>query len=497
MISPKENKVKLYDAYMKKMIITGSGDNYVYKNLGLTYISPDAESINKIKKVADCYKLNVNLLDPNNPNSVGLNPFVYDDPVQTAIAISTVLKGLYSSSRTDMELAYRENVANQAVENVSILLKEMYPRLNDSDLPTLEDLLNYLSDFSLIENMCEKLKEDVSLKKRYSALISYMERNFYKDAPNKTDMEKFVTQVTAQLDSLLRYPGVKNILCNRNNNLNYDNALKNGDITLVCTRRGDLGPAIHTAFGLFFILLMQYSVLRRPGTENSRIPHFLYIDEFADFVGDSTDPLFTLYRKYKVSTIISVQNLSQLDGKDKKHRQIITSNCSNKMVFGNNSPEDNDWWSLEIGDKKEWSFKNNYDTGKGEYSPTLSDIKYENKIKYKPGKIQALKFKQCFYKLRNLKGKSDTGIVNLNFLAASYSQPKNVKIYSFDKFNSGTVVEDTDDTAKQKSNLNNYHFVDDVQDEIDPIKIDDANSKYLFDNEDAIVFDLKRDKKSK
>ena len=251
-----------------------------------------------------------------------------------------------------MELAYRENAANQAVENVTILLKEMYPRLNDNDLPSLEDLLNCLMDFSLIENMCEKLKEDDILRKKYSALVTYIERNFYKNSPNIDDMRKFVTQAISQLDTLLRYPGVKNILCNRTNNLNYDNALKNGEITLVCTRRGDLGPAIHTAFGLFFILLMQYSVLRRPGTEKSRIPHFLYIDEFSDFVGDATDSLFTLYRKYKVATIISVQNLSQLDGKDKRHRQIIVSNCSNKMVFGNNSPEDNDWWSLEIGEKK-------------------------------------------------------------------------------------------------------------------------------------------------
>ncbi len=500
MISPKENKVKLYDAYMKKMIIAGSGDNYTYKNLGLTYMSPDVESINKMKKVAECYKLSVNLLDPSNPNSVGLNPFVYDDPIQTAIAISTVLKGLYASSSPDMELAYRENAANQAVENVTILLKEMYPRLNDNDLPSLEDLLNCLMDFSLIENMCEKLKEDDILRKKYSALVTYIERNFYKNSPNIDDMRKFVTQAISQLDTLLRYPGVKNILCNRTNNLNYDNALKNGEITLVCTRRGDLGPAIHTAFGLFFILLMQYSVLRRPGTEKSRIPHFLYIDEFSDFVGDATDSLFTLYRKYKVATIISVQNLSQLDGKDKRHRQIIVSNCSNKMVFGNNSPEDNDWWSLEIGEKKDWSFKNNYDTSKGDYSATLSDIKYENKIKYKPGKIQALKFKQCFYKLRNLSGKSDTGVANLSFLSASYTQPKTSKIYAFDKYgSSGAVTDDTDnvDSKAKKSNLNNYHFGDDIQEEIDPIKVDTADAKYLFNNEDAIVFDLKRDKKSK
>lgn len=496
MISPKESKVNVYNTYMKKMIIAGSGDNYVYKNLGLTYISPDIESVNHIKKVLDARNIKANILDPNDSSSFGLNPFVFEDPVQTAIAISTVLKGLYDSSHPDIELAYRENAANQAVENLSILLKEMYPRLHNDDLPNLEDMLNCFTNFDLIEQMCEEMKQDEELSSKYSALLNYFARNFYKNAPNRADTEKFITHATSQLDSLLRYSGVKNILCNRVNTINFDKALKNGEVTLVCTRRGDLGPSIHTAFGLFCILMMQYSVLRRPGTEKDRIPHFLYIDEFSDFVGSSTDALFTLYRKYKVSSIVSVQNLSQLDGKDNKHRQIITSNCSNKFVFGNNSPEDNEWWSQELGDKKEWSFNSSYNTDKGEYDPKLMNISYGQKTKYKPGKIQSLKFKQSYYKLRNLGGKSDVGVVNLSFLSSSYSEKKAIKMYAFDKYNSGQtsqLVDDPDEKLKAKrANLKNYHFNDDVTDEVDPIKTDTTDSKFLFDNEDAIVFNFKK-----
>lgn len=496
MISPKENKINVYNTYMKKMIISGSGDNYIYRNLGLTYISPDIESINRIKKVIKARNIKINTLDPNDPDSIGLNPFVFDDPTQTAIAISTVLKGLYDSSHPDVELAYRENAANQAVENLAILLKEMYPRLHNGDLPNLEDMLNCFTNFKLIEQMCEQMKLDDELSSEYSALLNYFARNFYQDAPNRMDTEKFITHATAQLDSLLRYSGVKNILCNRSNTINFDKALANGEVTLVCTRRGDLGPSIHTAFGLFCILMMQYSVLRRPGTEKDRVPHFLYIDEFSDFVGASTDSLFTLYRKYKVSTVISVQNLAQLDGKDKKHRQIIASNCSNKFVFGNNSPEDNDWWSKEIGNKKEWQFKTSYDTSKGEYDSKLGDISYVQKIKYQPGKIQSLKFKQCIYKIRNLGGKSDTGIVNLNFLSASYSEKKPVKEYPFDKYNvnsTGHMINNIDEKPNlKKFNLKNYHFDDDSTDEIDPIQTDDTDAKYLFNNEDAIVFNFKK-----
>lgn len=500
MISPKDNKVDVYNTYMKKMIIGGSGDNYIYKNVGVTYISPDIESINHIRKVAEARNLKVNLLDPNDPNSIGLNPFVFEDPNQTALAISTVLKGLDDAPSPEMNFAYRQNASIQAVENISILLKEVYPRLHDFDLPTLEDLLVCLTNFKQIELLCEEMKKDAELSKKYSALINYCERNFYDNAPNKSEMEMFVAHATSQLDALLRYSGVKTILCNRINTLNFDRALANGEVTLICTRRGDLGPTIHKAFGLFCILMMQYSVLRRPGTEKDRIPHFMYIDEFADFVGESTDPLFTLYRKYKVATIISVQNLAQLDGVDKKHRQIITSNCSNKFVFGNNTPEDNEWWSKEIGDKKDWSFSSSYDTAKGEYDAKLGGIKYGYSLKYAPGKVQILKFKQAMYKLRNLSGKSDTGTVNLSFLSASYYEKKSSKNYAFDKYNQGiaeTVPPEDDNDARsiRKAGLKNYHFDDDIQNEIDPIKTDSSDSSFLFNNEDAIVFDLKRDGK--
>lgn len=504
MIKPLDNKVDVYNTYMKKMIIAGSGDNYVYRNVGITYISPDIESINHIQKVATARNLKVNIIDPNNPNSIGLNPFIFNDPNQTAIAISTILKGLdqATSNMPDMNMAYRQNAATQAVENVTILLKEMYPKLHDFDLPTLDDLLSYLNDFSKIQNMCEILKKDETLVKKYSSLINYCERNFYDNAPNKAEMETFVTYATSLLDVLLRYSGVKNILCNRINTINFDKALANGEITLICTRRGDLGPSIHKAFGLFSILMMQYSVLRRPGNEKDRIPHFLYIDEFADFVGNATDSLFTLYRKYKVATIISVQNLSQLDGADKKHRATITSNCSNKFVFGNNTPEDNEWWSKEIGDKKEWKFTNSYDTAKGQYDPKLGNIDYAYKLKYSAGKVQILKFKQAMYKLRNLGGKSDTGTVNLNFLSASYYGNKPSKTYAFDKYNLGVSSheiesDETNDTTIKKNTLKNYHFDDNAQGDVDPIKTDTSDSTYLFNNEDAIVFDLRRDGKKK
>jgi len=497
MLTPVQGKETVYKAFVNKMILGTTSDKIIYRDLGLTSISPDYESTSRILEVAKNFSIPVNLIDPNNSNSIGLNPFTFEDPVKIAIIISSVLKEMYTKAGMDLEEAYKQNSSLQAVENICILLKEMYPRLNNGDLPNMEDMLNMFNDFSLVEDMCKELMKDDELAQKYKLQIGYFKKNFFADGVNKLDTEKCIGPAASQLDVLLRIPGVRNILCNRTNNLNYDKVLANGEITLVCTRRGDLGASVHTAFGLFFLLLMQYSVLRRPGTEKSRIPHFLYIDEFPDFITHATTNMFALYRKYKIGITISAQNIRQLgeQSRDKdKNKETILANCANKFVFGNNSPEDNNWWEKELGEKREWVFNYTYDTKEVKY-----DTKYGSPtLKYKPnfeaGKIQSLPAKQCFYKVKLANGRNNVGIIKVDFLASKYHEMQDVKQYNFSKFISSGIkhqeVEEND--TKPKFDLKKVKFDQDINGDIDPIKHNTSDSDFLFDNEDAIVFDMNK-----
>lgn len=494
MIKPKESKVKVFQSYMKKMIYNISGDSITYRNLGITYIAPDFESTSRILDVAKAYKMKVNLVDPKNPDSPGLNPFSYEDPMQTAVAISTVLKGLAHKSGYSVDIAYENTYSYQVIENLSILLKEMYPRMHDGELPTLEDMLSMLNDFNLVEYMCKELEKDEQLAKKYNVLLSYFKKNFYSNGAGRESTEKYVYSASTILDNLLRYPGIRKILCSRTNNINFDNALANGEVTLLCTRRGDLGAAAHKAFGLFFILSMQYAVLRRPGNENNRIPHFLYIDEFPDFICSQTEAIFTMYRKYRVGTVISAQNLSQLASNGDRHKNTILANCASKVVFGNNTPEDNDWWSKEMGEEKKW--RNNartYDFKKDEYEPKASNMNYGYAVKYKPGKVQALKFKQCIYKIMGEGGKYENGIGNLDFIEAKYKEKHDVKKFNFAKFTGNSSSDSTEEEEstgkfkKKKTTLNSFSQDDNSEIELDPIRTDYTDSVFETDTEDAVV----------
>ena len=373
MLSPTFGKDTLFNTFVKKMVIATSPYN-IYKNIGITYMSPDYETLDQMMKVSENYNIGYNLIDPSQPEkSVGLNPFIYDDPTRISVIISSALQGISSDEASEMKDLYREEISLQMLENLSILLKVIYPKMHDGVLPNMEDLLTLLSNFELVEKMCKILEKDEELAKKYAMELSYFKRSFFANSVAREDTEKNAYQIASRLENLLRAPKIRYILCNRHTNINFDDALKNGEVTFVCTRRGDSGKTAHKAFGLFFLLSMQNAVLSRPGNEKSRIPHFLYIDEFPDFLSKDTETMFTMYRKYRVATTISAQSISQFALPDNKSNfnSVVLANCASKIYTGGATPyEELEWWQNEIGKWKQWQLSQDYDGKTGTMSPS-------------------------------------------------------------------------------------------------------------------------------
>ena len=498
MLIPADGKEDIYKTFMKKIILSDLPE-ITYKNCGITVLSPDREISDHMINVCKNYQIPYNVIDPLDSSSIGLNPFVYDDTNKIAITISSALKSMYNDKYEDLEASYREDFAIRAIENVAILLKEMYPRMNEGALPNMEDMLKMFTNFDLIEKMCEIMAHDVDLKEKYSVQIAYFKKYFYKNASAREDAETKIYSVASQLDNLLRIQGVKNLLCNRYENINFDKMLSDAQVTFVCTRRGDLGSTGSKAFGLFFLISMENAVLRRPGNEKSRVPNFLYIDEFPDYICRETEAIFTMYRKYKVGSIISAQNLSQLDAHSSKenYRKTILSNCVNKIFTGNGIKEDLEWWQVEFGKHREWVMSNTIDFDKMKYDSKHGGVSWDYVNNFSVGKLQgAIGDKDCVYKIKDIGGKFLIGPGKLGFLESKYKEPQKVKIYDFGKYSDSvtTPTEDDNDTHRRtKFNPKKLDFVDE-RNEINPIQTDTTDSKYFFDSEDAIVVNLKKNK---
>lgn len=456
-LKPFPGKEKQFKAELAEMIKYEdvANNKLYYRDLGLTVVEPDGEYIKNFRKIVDNYGIDVLVVDPLDESTVGINPFINHDPAKVASIISTVLKGMYESENPDSSNQFFGQVTQQALENLAILLKVMYPRLHGGLMPTLEDMLHMLYDYNIVEDMCQEVKKDPILEREYTILINYFEKNFYKPTLNergfpipgtigsgRRETEQFLYGATTQLDNLMRHSDVKRILCSRTNNIDFDDVLATGKVVTCCTRRGQLGSLLAKPFGMFFILSMQDAVLRRPGNEKTRIPHFLYIDEFPDFVNKETETCFTLFRKYRCGMIIAIQNLSQLERVKsmKFYKQVVVSNTKTQLIFGDTNVEDSAYWQEAFGMYEYWDKSNSLSvTPMGNASsaginPETTSMNIGFSYNVKSWELSGLEFKHLIYRTKDDKGKQTLGRGKTNFINKKHWDKHDPAEYNFEKF---------------------------------------------------------------
>lgn len=483
MLTPVEGKERVYKAYMNKMISEVKPDGtIIYKNFGITVVTPDADHIDRIKEVAKCFDMPVIDIDPTNPNSVGLNPFIIGDPGLCGLIISLVIRSLYMPSSISEDTVYSEDMSTQAIQNLVILLKVMYPKMHDGLMPNLEDLLRCFTNFDLVQEMCEELKKDPELAKEYDLQLGYFEQNFYKDSVGKSDMQKYVHFASSTLDVLLRSAQARSIICNRYNNISFADVINNGKIVLLSTRPYEIGGTGHKGFGNFFLMVMMCAVEINREVAKDRIPHFVYVDEFDQYASDALSDMYTVYRKFKIGTIFSAQTIGKLN-------DTLLANSPTKISFGNTTPDEMDWWMREFGKRKEWVVGYSYDKADGEYADKLGNPQWAWKDYMHNGRMAGLGFKNIVYKTKNKKGKNLVGFGNVDFLESKYKTPHKSKKYNFSKYI--TAIENDDDKdEKPKWNPKKVKFTENERGDVDPIQTDATDSSYFFDNENAISFNL-------
>ena len=130
-------------------------------------------------------------------------------------------------------------------------------------------------------------------------------------------------------------------------------------------------------------------------------------------------------------------------------------------------------------------------------STLVNDVLYQNIYKtlnnsnIKAGKLGALTLGKCAYKIKGDKGRLQGGTGKFGFLQAKYKEPQKIKSYDFSKYSNGATSSEDSDMQKKKFDFKNVDFMDE-NDEFNPVQTDITDSKYLFDNQDAIIVNFKR-----
>lgn len=447
MLAPVPERIDEYKKQVKKLIhFCDKDNNIIYKNLGVTLLSCDGDSLVALKKVINNYNLEANIIDPLDTNSLGMNPFAMHDPTEVSLIISNTFKNIFINENAQTGDTFFENISQQAIENLALLLKIMYPRQNNGKLPTLEDMLKLINNFDLVEKMCEELKKDQELAEKYSMQINYFEKNFYKPVmaddgsetlgfigSGREETKKYLYNVSTEIDNVLRHPGVRNVLCNRTNNIDFAKIFDNGEITICSSVKGNLS---FRTLSMFFIQQYQASLyMRNTSDDNDLIGNYLYIDDLNMIKHASIQGMFTYYRRSHCGVVATIHNLAEIDQfGGSNFRETLMSNIKTKVVFGETTAEDTEYWVKEFGTKKRWTYNMNWTPGKEDEPQTRSNTKWEEKPLFTQEKIMQQGFRQVRYKTKNASGKVERGSGETDFLADRHKVSHESKQFDFEKF---------------------------------------------------------------
>lgn len=303
--------------------------------LGLSVVEPKGDMAGMVKEMCDAMDMPCIFIDPMSPSSHHFNP-MEGETDDVAEATVVVLQGLFGKQE-----AFFKTVQELSARNVTKLLKELH-----GDKMDIINVMNTLRDQQLLEKKVNELKRRDGL----TDLVHFFESELLGSMGEK--YRQFVIGLRAQLENITSNPLLRRIMTGKSD-INMDEHFAGGGVLAVNTALGKLRKA-GDAFGQFIIMHLQNATFRRPGTERTRVPHFLIIDEYSRYINPDVEMFLSLAAEYRVAGIFATQSLGQLEveaGKigPKAMKQSILTSCRNKIAFGGLSADDAKEFAEEFG----------------------------------------------------------------------------------------------------------------------------------------------------
>lgn len=331
-----------------------------YPVCGITALAPDDSLTDDICRLCDARGIPYNRIDATRDkdglrkkNWIGMNPFYIPNDmdeeeknqliVKKAVIFSDVMQCITDlKGKAD---SYFTNLNRQMIANIAILVMVTVPVMKKR-YASPADLQLLINNFDLMGEYVDKLEEIDKHSNRYTFIVAYVRQDLL--GTGRTKMEDQSRGTRNIINEFLLMPASKEVFCTQDS-IDFDRVLRNGEIT-VCNYNLAAGDTDAVAFGLFFLLSFNNSVLSRPGTEKTRTPHFFYIDELPVLIHPSLEKNFVLFRKYRVAMFVAIQTVDQLEKNEvTKYMKGVILGCAHAIVFGRSSLSDMEIFSALAG----------------------------------------------------------------------------------------------------------------------------------------------------
>lgn len=281
----------------------------------------------------------VMLFDPTAKNSPYFNPLYGSEEIAVGTVTSTLMASMSDSGD------YFKNLSKTVIQNAIHVVKRV--KGNDATLLHVNDILTnngnrgeqMVKELLALDTTSEKVLENRDFaafftNEYYTGLKG--DRNAGKTYENSSGIRNIMTNLldNSRLRKVLNPPpGV-------GSDIDFDLILRTGDKVALSTATG-VSDDIGRMLGSFLILQLQAAIFRRRGTESTRTPVIMYIDEFQDYASESFQDVLTKGRSYAVSATMATQTLGIVESNAGSGLvENLQSNARNVIVYPGSSAQD-------------------------------------------------------------------------------------------------------------------------------------------------------------
>jgi hypothetical protein len=274
---------------------------------GFCLMDIHGDLIKKIYSYIPSYRMkDVIYLDITDPeHNFKFNPFVkvpYERRPLVASGILEVFEKLWKSA-WGLKLEH--------------ILRYILLTLLDQEQADISDITRLLDDEGFREECYENIVSE-DIKKFWKS-----EFKLY----SKADLLPIYNKVGA----FLVYPAIKRLLIDNPNEISFRDIMDRRKILLINISKGILGENVSSILGSLLLNTLSFNAFTRIDIpEPTRVPFFVYLDEFQNYTTPSLVNMLSELRKFKLALIMAHQYLSQLT---EEIRDAVLGNVGTVICF--------------------------------------------------------------------------------------------------------------------------------------------------------------------
>lgn len=364
------------DRFLHMLILgpTGSGKTsqiilpMIYQDIqnleaGMTVIEPKADLAEKVYAMAVHQGRKAVYFNPILPNCPYFNPLhgKEDDVIENLVTTFKMLN-------PDSPQFFQDHNENLLRNSLKVLKRTKGDNATLIDLHRL--IWNPMGEGRKMAMNFAKIKgATAEIAKENSDVAAYFLNDYFNEKSKTYEHCSAVRNQVAKITSNRYLRRVLNPPEGRND-IDFDKHLEEGGVIAFATAQGtlrDLGRFL----GYFIILQFQSAVFRRPGNEDTRRAHFLYIDEFQVYANPGFADMLTQGRSYRVASHLATQNRALIgmgrgqEGKD--FVELVSTNARNIVIFPGGNAVDAKYYSDQFGEVVKT--KINHSVSKARFNP--------------------------------------------------------------------------------------------------------------------------------